>query len=122
MIFGLPTLVYSFAFFCNDISGCPAPSLLHPSTLSIDTLKTEIGWPESGIKGLYDNRVTLYVLGYYILNLALQIFLPGTEVEGEELACGGRLKYKFNGTISDSSALSPIFPDSHELQHLLPPF
>jgi hypothetical protein len=25
------------------------------------------------------------------------VFLPGTVVEGTELACGGRLKYKFNG-------------------------
>ncbi|EFW20204.1 erg24, C-14 sterol reductase [Coccidioides posadasii str. Silveira] len=96
LTFGLPVLVYSFAFFCNDISGCPAPSLLHPSTLSLDKLKTEIGWPESGIKGLYDGHVTLYVLGYYLLSLFLQIFLPGTETQGEVLACGGRLKYKFN--------------------------
>ncbi|WEW55303.1 erg24, C-14 sterol reductase [Emydomyces testavorans] len=59
MTFGLPLLVYSFAFFCNDVSGCPAPSLLHPSTLSIEALKSEIGWPENNIRGLYDGRVTL---------------------------------------------------------------
>jgi hypothetical protein len=27
----------------------------------------------------------------------MQVFLTGTEVEGTELACGGRLRYKFNG-------------------------
>ncbi|KAI1919720.1 erg24, C-14 sterol reductase [Ophidiomyces ophidiicola] len=96
IILGTPAIVYSFAFFCNDISGCPPPSLLHPSTLSIESLKAEIGWPQDGIKGLYDGHVMLCVLGYYALNLALQIFLPGREVDGEVLACGKRLKYKFN--------------------------
>lgn len=97
IIFGLPCLLYAFTFFCNDISGCPAPSLLHPSTLSIDKLKQEVGWPEDGIKALYDTQVTMWVLSYYLLSLLMQVFLPGTEVEGTELACGGRLKYKFNG-------------------------
>jgi delta14-sterol reductase len=96
IVFGLPILIYCFAFFCNDISGCPAPSLLHPSTLTWDKLKYEIGWPENGIVGLYDTEVTLWILSYYALLLFLQIFLPGQEVEGVELACGGRHKYKFN--------------------------
>ena len=96
-MFGLPVLTYAFAFFCNDISGCPAPSLLRPSTLTLETLKSEIGWPEQGISALYDTRVTLWVLAYYVLSLLLQISLPGQEAEGVNLACGGRHKYKFNG-------------------------
>ncbi|PCH00879.1 Ergosterol biosynthesis ERG4/ERG24 [Penicillium occitanis (nom. inval.)] len=96
IVFGLPVLIYCFAFFCNDISGCPAPSLLHPLTLTWDKLKVEIGWPANGVFGLYDTEVTLWVLSYYALLLFLQIFLPGEEVEGVELACGGRHKYKFN--------------------------
>lgn len=89
--------MYFFAFAINDVSGCPPPSLLHPSTLTVDTLKSEVGWPENGIGGLLDARVTLYVMGYYLLSLVLQIVLPGKEVEGVVLACGGRHKYKFNG-------------------------
>ncbi|KAL2014707.1 hypothetical protein VTN00DRAFT_2232 [Thermoascus crustaceus] len=106
IVFGLPVLIYSLAFFCNDVSGCPAPSLLHPSTLTIDKLKSEIGWPEEGIKALYDTGVTLWVLGYYFLLLVMQIFLPGQEVEGVVLACGGRLKYKFNSFLSAVLILS----------------
>ncbi|KAI9931882.1 erg24, C-14 sterol reductase [Aspergillus wentii] len=79
--FGLPVLIYGFTFFCNDVSGCPAPSLLHPSTLSTETLKAEIGWPEGGIAAFYDTQVTLWVLSYYALSLVLQVFLPGHEVE-----------------------------------------
>lgn len=96
IVFGLPILVYLFTFACNDVSGCPVPSLLHPSTLSLDRLKREMGW--RGIDALYDTNVTLWTLNYYLVSLFLQIFLPGRVAEGVPLACGGRLKYKFNGT------------------------
>ncbi|CRG85802.1 delta14-sterol reductase [Talaromyces islandicus] len=96
IVFGLPVLLYCFAFFCNDISGCPAPSLLHPSTLTWPKLKEEIGWPDDGIVGLFDAEVTMWVLAYYVLFLVLQIFIPGQVVQGVPLACGGRHTYKFN--------------------------
>jgi delta14-sterol reductase len=67
--------------------------------LSLEKLKQEIGWPEEGISALYDTEVTLWVLAYYFLSLVMQIFLPGQEVEGVLLACGGRHKYKFNGAL-----------------------
>lgn len=98
IIFGLPVLLFAFTFLCNDVSGCPAPSLLHPSTLTLDKLKQEVGWPEGGIPALYDTEVLLWVLSYYLLQLVLYVVLPGPVVEGTELACGGRLWYKFNGT------------------------
>lgn len=98
IIFGLPLLIYAFTFACNDISGCPAPSLLRPSSLDLNKLKKEVGWPKEGITALYDTQVTLGVLGYYLLSLVLYVVLPGHHVEGTELACGGKLKYKFNGT------------------------
>jgi delta14-sterol reductase len=85
-------------FFCNDISGCPAPSLLHPSTLSIDRLKEEVGWPANGIWGLASFEVTGWVLAYYLLSLTLQRVLPGQVVEGTTLVTGGKLKYKFNSS------------------------
>ncbi|KAG2417974.1 hypothetical protein HFD88_001074 [Aspergillus terreus] len=95
-VFGLSTLIYSFTLLCNDVSGCPPPSLLHPSTLSLATLKAEVGWPDEGLRAFFDVRVTLWVLSYYLLSLVLYVVLPGEVVEGTELACKGRLRYKFN--------------------------
>ncbi|KAL9126673.1 MAG: hypothetical protein Q9217_004317 [Psora testacea] len=92
--FGLPLVCYLAAFLCNDVSGCPVPSTLHPSSLTLQKLKKETGWP--GIFGLASTKVTLWMLGYYALCLVLQVVLPGTEVEGVELATGGKLKYKVN--------------------------
>jgi len=92
----LPILCYLTTFLCNDISGCPVPSLLSPSTLTLDRLKQDAGWPADGIWGLASWDVTAKVLGYYLFSLVLHKVLPGEEVEGVELASGGKLKYKFN--------------------------
>ncbi|OAA56348.1 c-14 sterol reductase [Niveomyces insectorum RCEF 264] len=94
--FGLPLLLYVFTFACNDISGCPAPALLHPTTLDLATLKQQVGWPAAGVRGLASWRVTGWTLAYYLFSAVLYRVLPGTEVEGVVLANGGRLKYKFN--------------------------
>lgn len=85
------------SFLCNDISGCPIPSALHPSKLSLATLKQEAGWPKDGILGLGSMKVTVAVLAYYGLSLLLHTVLPGEETEGVRLSSGGTLKYKFNG-------------------------
>ncbi|OQD71738.1 hypothetical protein PENPOL_c001G08149 [Penicillium polonicum] len=108
IVFGLPILIYLFTFVCNDISGCPAPSLLNPSTLSLEQLKSEVGWPEEGVTALYDTNVTLWTLSYYAFSLFLQVFLPGQEADGVVLACGGRLKYKFNAFSSAIIILSGL--------------
>ncbi|KAI8943411.1 Delta(14)-sterol reductase [Plenodomus lindquistii] len=92
--FGLPVLVYVFTFLCNDISGCPAPSLLHPYSLDFDQLKKEVGW--TGFSGLINFNAFLGTLSYYLLSLALYRFLPAEEAHGTELKSGGRLKYRFN--------------------------
>ncbi|KAK5663847.1 hypothetical protein OQA88_50 [Cercophora sp. LCS_1] len=94
--FGLPILLYLFTFGCNDISGCPAPSLLRPKSLDLETLKSEIGWPDDGIWGLASWEATGWTLAYYLFSALLYRILPGTETEGMTLASGGRLKYKFN--------------------------
>ena len=94
--FGLPIACYAATFLCNDISGCPVPSALSPSTLTIEGLKRDVGWPANGIAGLASWDATLKTLGYYLLSLVLHRVLPGEETEGVELASGGRLKYKFN--------------------------
>ncbi|KAF2198189.1 ERG4/ERG24 ergosterol biosynthesis protein [Delitschia confertaspora ATCC 74209] len=96
----LPVVCYALAFFCNDISGCPAPSLLHPSTLTLEKLKQEVGW--EGFSTLINTKAVLATFGYYLLSLALNTFLPAHEVEGTELRSGGRLKYRLN---SFSSAI-----------------
>ncbi|KAF2006202.1 sterol C-14 reductase-like protein [Amniculicola lignicola CBS 123094] len=96
--FGLPLFCYVLTFFCNDLSGCPAPSLLHPTTLSLDQLKKEIGW--TGVSGVLNTQAFLGTLGFYFLSLALYAFLPAEEAEGTELRTGGKLKYRFNAFYS----------------------
>jgi delta14-sterol reductase len=98
--FGLPILLYIFAFGCNDISGCPAPSLLSPKTLSLETLKAEVGWPEDGIRGLVTWEAMGWTLAYYLFSAVLYTVLPAQDVEGTELASGGRLMYRLNGELS----------------------
>lgn len=95
-------------FGCNDVSGCPAPSLLSPKTLDLETLKREVGWPEDGIAGLYSNRVMGCVLGYYLVNALLHRFMPASVVEGTELASGGRLTYRFNAFSSHMVILAVL--------------
>lgn len=122
IVFGLPILVYLFTFVCNDVSGCPAPSLLSPSTLTLDQLKKEVGWPQEGITGLFDAEVTLWVLSYYAFSLFLQVFLPGQVAEGTTLACGGKLKYKFNGMQLQTTSLIMDTTDNDNFeQHFHPP-
>ncbi|TKA74416.1 Delta(14)-sterol reductase [Friedmanniomyces simplex] len=118
LTFGLPFVCYAFAFLCNDVSGCPAPSLLSPSKLfsspalsaqsgrqhALATLKRETGWP--GVGGLISVEAVLGTLAWYGWSLLLHVLLPAQEVEGTELATGGRLKYRFN---SFSSALVTLF-------------
>ncbi|KAK5165923.1 erg24, C-14 sterol reductase [Saxophila tyrrhenica] len=108
----LPPLVYVFAFLCNDVSGCPAPVILSPAKLftaptlstksgwqhGLDTLKHEVGWP--GWTGLLNVEAVLGTVAWYGLSLALWALLPAYEVEGTELATGGRLKYRMNAFFS----------------------
>lgn len=94
--FGLPIGCYAFAFLCNDVSGAPPPSLLHPSTFSLEKLKAETGWP--GFSGLLNTKAVVGTLAYYLFSLILNVVLPAQEVNGVELRDGaGRLKYRFNG-------------------------
>ena len=109
--FGLPIACYAFAFLCNDVTGCPAPSLLSPRKLftpdvlsrqagwehALDVLKKEVGWP--GWTGLINTEAVLGTLFWYGLSLFLYVLLPAQEVQGTELRTGGRLKYRFNGML-----------------------
>ena len=98
--FGLPIVCYAMAFLCNDISGCPPPSLLHPSTFDLEQLKREVGW--TGWSCLLNTKAVFGVFGYYFLSLVLYAFLPAEEPSGTQLQTGGRLKYRFNGKAQES--------------------
>ncbi|KAF4983087.1 hypothetical protein FZEAL_1416 [Fusarium zealandicum] len=104
--FFLPVLVYVLYFACNDISGCPAPSLLHPKTLSLDKLKQEVGWPENGVAGLASWEASAAVVAYNVLSLILFRMLPATEMEGSELRSGGRLNYRINSMYCNTATLA----------------
>lgn len=104
--FGLPLLTYLTYFACNDVSGCPAPAFLNPSTLTLEKLKAQTPWPEEGVLGLCSLEVFGWTLAYHGLSYALQLLLPGTEVEGTQLGTGGRHTYKFN---SFNSAILILF-------------
>jgi len=93
--FGLPLGCYLLAFLCNDVSGCPAPSILHPSTLTLGKLKKDVGW--QGFSTLVNTKAAVATIGYYTFSLILYALLPAQKVEGVELSSGGRLKYRFNG-------------------------
>lgn len=97
---GLPLLCYLFTFACNDVSGCPAPSLLSPSSFSLERLKDEVGWPAEGVWGLASWEATFGVMAYYMLSAVLYRVLPAQEVQGVVLECGGRLWYRFNSLSS----------------------
>jgi delta14-sterol reductase len=64
--------------------------------LTLEKLRRQTPWPEDGLQGLFDLEVSLWVLAYYGLSLALQLLLPGEEVNGTTLGTGGRHHYKFN--------------------------
>ncbi|KID74608.1 Delta(14)-sterol reductase [Metarhizium brunneum] len=97
IVFGLPALLYAFFFTCNDMTGCPAPALLSPQTLSWEVLKSQVPWPENGLAGFASWKATGWMLAYYLLSLLLYRMLPATEVYGTKLRESGRpLKYRFN--------------------------
>ncbi|TDZ29511.1 Delta(14)-sterol reductase [Colletotrichum spinosum] len=97
IVFGLPVLLWTFFFVCNDKTGCPAPSTLTPRTLTLEKLKTETPWPADGIWGFCTWEAFGWTLAYYFLSLVLYSVLPAQEILGTKLSQSGRpLKYRFN--------------------------
>ncbi|KAH8597266.1 ergosterol biosynthesis ERG4/ERG24 [Bisporella sp. PMI_857] len=104
--FGLPALLNLLYFTCNDVTGCPAPALLDPKHLTWDKLKTQIPWPENGIKGFISWEATYGLASYYLLSLILYRVLPAQEVLGTKLRESGRpLRYRFNSFSSTIAQL-----------------
>ncbi|SPJ72261.1 probable c-14 sterol reductase ERG-3 [Fusarium torulosum] len=97
IVFGLPILMQVLYLGCNDVSGCPAPALLEPRTLSWQKLKSQIPWPADGISGFMSWEVTGWLFAYYFLSLVLYRVLPAEHVLGTKLRESGRpLEYRFN--------------------------
>ena len=95
MSIALPITCYAFAFGCNEISGCPAPSLLYPKEIKLEKLKHEVGWP--GILGLLNREAVLVGASIYVYSLLSLALLPAHKVEGVTLSSGGKLSYTLNG-------------------------
>lgn len=101
IVVGLPVLLFFFSFACNDVAGCPVPSLLDPRTLSWEKFRLEIRWSEGGVFDLCSWEVIGVTLAYYIFSMILWRVLPAEEVNGTKLVHHGRsLKYRFNGKYS----------------------
>lgn len=99
-MFGLPVLVYTFFFTCNGVSGCPAPALLKLQA-AWDTLRSDIPWPQDGLRGFVSWEATAWVFAYYLLSLVLFRVLPAQDVLGTKLRESGRpLDYQFNAFTS----------------------
>ncbi|KAK2053439.1 ergosterol biosynthesis ERG4/ERG24 family protein [Colletotrichum caudatum] len=97
IVFGLPVLLWTFFFVCNDKTGCPAPSALSPRTLTLEKLKAETPWPADGVWGFCTWEAMGWTLAYYLLSLVLYRVLPAQEMLGTKLAQSGLpLKYRFN--------------------------
>lgn len=93
---------------CNDVSGCPAPGLLSPRSLTWGAIKEQTPWPETGLSGFSSWSATAAVLGYYLVSLVLHRVLPATEVRGTKLRESGKtLLYRFNAFSSTVAQLIP---------------
>ncbi|KAK1479799.1 ergosterol biosynthesis ERG4/ERG24 family protein [Colletotrichum cuscutae] len=101
IVFGLPVLLWTFFFVCNDKTGCPAPSTLSPRTLTLEKLKLETPWPADGIWGFCSWEAFGWSIAYYFVSLVLYRVLPAQEMLGTKLVQSGRpLKYRFNCNVS----------------------
>jgi delta14-sterol reductase len=97
IVFGLPILMQVLYLGCNDVSGCPAPALLDPKTLSWAKFKSQVPWPQEGLAGFMSWEVTGWLFAYYFLSLVLYRILPAQIVLGTKLRESGKpLEYRFN--------------------------
>ncbi|KAJ5155468.1 hypothetical protein N7492_008271 [Penicillium capsulatum] len=98
LTFGLPVLLVGFAVTCNDSTGCPA------LPLGISNLSSwEDAWTQfpGTVEMLFNSKVLMHVLGYYLLNMVLWKVLPAQELYGAKLVHHGRpLKYRMNSFIT----------------------
>lgn len=76
---------------------------MSPKTFSLEQFKSEIGWPQEGVSGLFNWQSLAAYIGYVLVNAILYRVLPAVEMEGTVLRSGGRLKYRFNSRLAPSN-------------------
>ncbi|ETS78137.1 Delta(14)-sterol reductase [Pestalotiopsis fici W106-1] len=97
IVLGLPVLLFVFHLTCNDVSGCPIPSLLSPTTFTWEDFTAQTPWPRDGFQSLFSWEATGWLLAYYLVSMTLHRVLPAQEVYGSKLRDSGLpLKYRFN--------------------------
>lgn len=69
--FGLPVLLYAFAFTCNDVSGCPIPTLLQSRDLKWENLKADAGLLNASLADVFSWEVMHVTVAYYVFELLL---------------------------------------------------
>ncbi|RAL16217.1 ERG4/ERG24 ergosterol biosynthesis protein [Aspergillus homomorphus CBS 101889] len=105
--FGLPVLLYAFAFACNDVSGCPVPTLLQPRDLTWEKLKADAGLLNVSLSSFLSWKVTSVTVAYYVFGLFIWKILPAKEVHGTKLVHHDRsLLYRFNAFSASMVTLS----------------
>lgn len=84
IVFGLPAVIYALVYACNA-SGCMhlAPAFSIP------------GFPRG--QRLFSWQALAVYVGWFVLQVALHLLLPGKRRQGVVLADGSRLPYKLNG-------------------------
>ena len=82
ILVGLPLLVWLSAVYCGP-AGWPS---LPPALPSLEDVLATLSWRALGV-----------YCGWFALQVALHIVVPGEVVEGAPLRTGGRLRYKVNG-------------------------
>ncbi|PYI26035.1 ERG4/ERG24 ergosterol biosynthesis protein [Aspergillus indologenus CBS 114.80] len=105
--FGLPVLLYAFAFACNDVAGCPVPTLLQPRDFTWEKLKADNNLQSISLSDFLSWKVTLVTVAYYVFGLFLWKILPAKEVHGTKLVHHDRpLQYRFNAFSASVVTLS----------------
>lgn len=96
--FGLPLLLFLFAFGCNDVAGCPIPSLLPSRPFTWANVKADTGLLNLSLSNFISWEAIFITVAYYAYGLCLWRILPAKEVYGTKLVHHGRpLLYRFNG-------------------------
>ncbi|KAL4812107.1 ERG4/ERG24 ergosterol biosynthesis protein [Aspergillus spinulosporus] len=105
--FGLPVLLYAFAFTCNDVSGCPIPTLLQSRDLAWENIKADAGLLNASLADFLSWEVMLVTVAYYVFGLLLWRILPTKEMHGTKLVHHDRpLLYRFNAFWASAVTLS----------------
>ncbi|OJK00244.1 hypothetical protein ASPACDRAFT_52026 [Aspergillus aculeatus ATCC 16872] len=92
---------------CNDVSGCPVPTLLQPRDFNWEQLKADANLRDIGLSNSLSWKVTLVTVAYYVFGLFLWKIIPAKKVHGTKLGHHDRpLQYRFNAFSASMVILS----------------